>query len=229
MVALAFCAGISVSFTLPLWVVTIANAAKDGARTDWLGFAGSVVAGTMTLMGAAAAWFAVQRQIRAQEQADERASERLAEQRETEQAAAKFAAKIVLTHTVHAAAAVMNVTEQVLEASTEPRVINPDGTAKPRRIDVARPKLNTVMVQLKATMNHFAVAEAWKDLGVEDKGNYLMVTSTLHTVANIYDNPPPIPDLVLIGNQHEIMSKFALYLRAFDDELAEIYERDSKI
>ena len=52
-------------------------------------------------------------------------------------------------------------------------------------------------------MSHFAVAEAWKNLGIEDEGNYLIVTSTLHTVTNIYDNPPPISYLDLVRSQHE--------------------------
>ena len=34
-------------------------------------------------------------------------------------------------------------------------------------------------------MSHFAVAEAWKELSAEDKANYLVITSTLHTVASI--------------------------------------------
>jgi hypothetical protein len=44
--------------------------------------------------------------------------------------------------------------------AAEPRVINPDGSIEPRKIDVARPKLDKVMVQLKSPMSHFAVAEA---------------------------------------------------------------------
>jgi hypothetical protein len=210
-------------------VVVAINAAKDGPRSDWLGFSGSVVAGAVTLIAAIIAWFAVQRQIKAQEQAEQRASERLAEQSEIAQTAAKDAARIVLTQTVHVAAAVMNVTEQVLEAAAEPTVVGSVGYVKPGRLDLARAKLDKVMAQLKATMSHFAVAEAWKDLGSEDKGNYLIVTSTLHTVANFYENPPPIPYLEMVGNQYATTSKFALYLRAFDTELAKVYERDSKI
>jgi len=78
-------------------------------------------------------------------------------------------------------------------------------------------------------MSHFAVAEAWKDLGTTDKANYLIITSTLHTVVNVYDNPPPIHYLELVSNQHRTMSRFAKYLLAFDTELAKIYERDSQV
>ena len=77
-------------------------------------------------------------------------------------------------------------------------------------------------------MSHFAIAEAWKDLETEDKRTYLLVTSTLHTVSNIYQNQPPITFVELVSNQHDALSKFSVYVLAFDDELAEVYERDSK-
>jgi hypothetical protein len=60
----AFCAGIAISFfTIPLWVTFAINVAKEGGRTDWLGFAGSIVGAAMTLVAAAIAWLAVQKQI----------------------------------------------------------------------------------------------------------------------------------------------------------------------
>lgn len=61
---LAFCAGASVSFfTLPVWVMFAINLAREGSRTDWLGFFGGVAGGLMTLVGAITAWFAVKRQV----------------------------------------------------------------------------------------------------------------------------------------------------------------------
>jgi hypothetical protein len=62
---LAFCAGISVSFfTLPLWVTFAINAAKDGNRTDWLGFAGSVVAAFVAAVAILFAWKGIMSQVR---------------------------------------------------------------------------------------------------------------------------------------------------------------------
>lgn len=62
---LAFVAGTAVSFfTLPIWVTTAINIAKEGNRSDWLGFFGSVIGAVMTLIAALVAWFAVQQQIR---------------------------------------------------------------------------------------------------------------------------------------------------------------------
>jgi hypothetical protein len=229
----------------PLWLISLALvlsttivvlipvsiATGDKIKSsDWIGFAGSIAAGAMTLFAATLAWFAVQRQIKSQEDAEVRATERSAEQRTIEMAEAKYAATIVLTHTVHAAAAVLNVTLQFIEASQEPQTLGIQEYGNPRKTNAVRPKLDAAMAQLKATMSHFAVTEAWKDLGVEDKGNYLVVTSTLHTVMNIYDNPPPtLGYLGVIINQRDALTKFAIYLRAFDPELADVYERDSKL
>jgi hypothetical protein len=59
-VILAFFAGASISFlTLPLWVAFAINIAKEGNRTDWLGFSGAVFAAFMTLTAGIIAWLAV--------------------------------------------------------------------------------------------------------------------------------------------------------------------------
>jgi hypothetical protein len=225
LISLAMVLGTLIVVMLPVSIATGDNVKSS----DWIGFSGSVLSGAITLLAAVIAWFAVQRQISAQEDTEKRAAQRLAEQRAIEMSNAKEAAKIVLTHTIHAAAAVMNVTEQYLEAlAKEPFVpgIQEYGGAAAAMI---KPKLDKVMAQLRATMSHFAIAEAWKDLGIEDKSNYLIVTSTLHTVSNIYENPPPIPFYELVGNQRGALSKFSIYLRAFDEELADIYDHDSKV
>jgi hypothetical protein len=227
LISLAMVLGTLIVVMLPVSIATGDNIKSS----DWIGFSGSVLSGAITLLAAMIAWFAVQRQISAQEDTEKRAAQRLAEQRAIEMSNAKEAAKIVLTHTIHAAAAVMNVTEQYLEAlaKEEPFVpgIQKYGSGG-QAAAMIKPKLDKVMAQLRATMSHFAIAEAWKDLGIEDKSNYLIVTSTLHTVSNIYENPPPIPFYELVGNQRGTLSKFSIYLRAFDEELADIYDHDSK-
>lgn len=73
-IAVAFTAGVSISFfTLPLWVTVAINVAKEGSRTDWLGFAGSVIGAVVALVAAVVAWFAVRQQITAQRFAAEEA------------------------------------------------------------------------------------------------------------------------------------------------------------
>jgi hypothetical protein len=219
--------------TLIVVLLPVAIGSGDSIKSsDWIGFAGSVVAGAITLLAAILAWFAVQRQIRALEDAEKRATERAAEQRTTEMAHAKEAAKIVLTHTVHAAAAVMNLTVQYIEAAAaEPFVpgLAKEYGGRTEASSVIKPKLDTVMAQLKALIGHFAIAEVWKDLEIDDKRHYLAVISTLHTVSNIYENPPPLPFLQLAINQRDTLSDFSIYLRAFDGELADVFDRDSKV
>jgi hypothetical protein len=225
LISLAMVLGTLIVVMLPISIATGDNIKSS----DWIGFSGSVLAGAITLLAAVLAWFAVQRQISAQEDAEARATQRLADQRDADMANAKEAAKIVLTHPVHAAAAVTNVTGQYLNALAKETFV-PGLQKQPERVATTiKPTLDKVVAQLKATMSNFAVAEAWKDLGIEDKCNYLVVTSLLHTVSNIYENPPPIPFYELVGNQHAALSNFSVHLRAFDDELADVYERDSKL
>jgi uncharacterized membrane protein len=74
----------------PLWLISLGlvlgsvivvmipvsiSTGKTIKSSDWIGFAGNVVAGAMTLIAAIIAWFAVQRQIKAQEQAEVRERE----------------------------------------------------------------------------------------------------------------------------------------------------------
>ena len=84
-----------------------------------------------------------------------------------------------------------------------------------------------MITQLVATIDDFAVKEAWRDLDYEDKANYLIIVSTLRTVTNLYNKPSRAPYLKRMQNQYDTMLKLGVYLRAFDDELAEVYERDA--
>jgi hypothetical protein len=219
----AFAAGVSVSFfTLPLWVTFAINVAKEGSRTDWLGFAGSVVGAGVALLAAIIAWFAVQQQIIAQRLATEQVRVDEVQRVEQQQAEAKFAARIVLTQTVHAAAAALNVAGQLLELMAR-------GAVR-AQIEAKREEFKRIMQSLKATMDHFAIAEAWKGLSIEDKANYLIVTARLHTIMTIHENPPPrIEDITSIRNQRDALSQLAIHLRAFDAELADVFERDAKV
>ncbi|MEA2883470.1 MAG: hypothetical protein QOH32_2726 [Bradyrhizobium sp.] len=65
----AFTAGLSVSFfTLPLWVATIAGVARQGNRSDWLGFAGGIAGNSITAAVTIAAiyfaWMGIKQQLR---------------------------------------------------------------------------------------------------------------------------------------------------------------------
>jgi hypothetical protein len=65
---IAFIAGLAASFfLLPLWVMTAINIARDGNRTDWLGFAGGLLGNLLTALVAAGAiyfaWRGIMQQI----------------------------------------------------------------------------------------------------------------------------------------------------------------------
>ena len=65
--ALAFCAGSVVSFfLLPIWVIPLIEAAREGSRSDWLGFAGTLISGALTSVVAVAAIYFGTRGIRQQ-------------------------------------------------------------------------------------------------------------------------------------------------------------------
>jgi hypothetical protein len=225
-----------IGLALILGIVTVALlpvsiAGGDTVKgSDWIGFAGSVIAGAMTFVAGVIAWFSVQVQIKAQEEAFERSIQRQEHRRAMDMANAKEAARLVLAQPIHAAAAAMNVTKRYIEtAAGEPDVVGLQPYGGPgRKVMLVKRDLDMVMVQLKTTLSHFAVAEAWKDLSAEDKSNYLIITSTLHTVTNIYSDPSPsLTASEMIFNQHNMMMQFAIYVRAFDDELADIFDRDA--
>lgn len=208
----------------PVW-----RAYWTASPDQWLGFAGAVVAGVMTIIAAIVAWFSVQQQIRAQQLASEHAVTHEKQERERQCAEAKHAAVIVLTQTVHAAAAVMNVTEQYLDKAHQRTATQIEEEARQRALKVIRENQKRTMLQLKATMGHFAIAQAWQQLDLDDRTNYLIVTSTLHTLINIYDNPPSLQELPLVSNRHVSLLQLGTYLEAFDSELARVYMRDAKI
>jgi hypothetical protein len=53
------------------------------------------------------------------------------------------------------------------------------------------------------------------------------VTATLHTIVTIHDHPPPIDAIENIRNQYATLTKLGIYLRAFDEELADVFLLDS--
>jgi protein-S-isoprenylcysteine O-methyltransferase Ste14 len=83
LISLALVLGTLIAVLIP---ISIATSIKP---SDWIGFAGSVVAGAITLLAAILAWFAVQRQITAQEEAEKRAAERAEERHAVEMSNAK--------------------------------------------------------------------------------------------------------------------------------------------
>jgi hypothetical protein len=62
---LGFTSGSAISFLLlPIWIIPLVQAAREGPRSDWLGFAGAIIAATLTSVVAVAAIYFATKQIR---------------------------------------------------------------------------------------------------------------------------------------------------------------------
>jgi hypothetical protein len=221
--ALTLILGTSIVVMLPFSI----NGGDAVKSSDWIGFAGNVLAGVMTLIAAIVAWAAVQKQIEAGKESDERKRQHERDEKTRECDEAKFAATIVLTQPVHAAATVLNVAGQVLEAAAGGSGGPMAESVRPKLIAESKKKYDGAMRALRATMDHFAIAQAWQGLSIDDRTNYLIVTATLHTIVTIHDHPPPIDAIENIRNQYATLTKLGIYLRAFDEELADVFLLDS--
>jgi hypothetical protein len=218
-VVLAFFAGVTVSFfTLPFWVLFAINAAKDGLRTDWLGFSGSVIAGAMTLVAAIIAWFAVSRQILSQKEAVARAEyhAELAKQQHLQDA--KIAATLAITQPMHVAATLLYSVRIAIAANT---------TASIDQWDLATKQACS---QLAFTLEHFTLRDVARDLAIDDRAIYLILVSQLSSIVNIYHRPAGIisreQSLAVLRDQ---LVGLETHFRAFDDDLANVYRRDSSL
>jgi hypothetical protein len=216
---LAFFAGVTVSFfTLPFWVVFAVNAAKGGARSDWLGFSGSVIAGTVTLIAAIIAWFAVNRQIKSQEETVARAEVHAELAKQQQLVDAKIAATIAVTQPMHAAATLLYSVKIAIAANTTDSI---------NRWDIATTQACS---QLAFTLEHFTLRDVAGNLAIDARATYLILVSHLSSIVNIYNRPPGIlsreQSLALLRDQLE---RLETYFRAFDDDLADEFRLSSSL
>src|SRR5262245_24663295 len=150
---LAFVAGVTVSFfTLPLWVGFLINIAKEGPRTDWLGFVGAVFGGFATLGAGVAAWAAVQRQIAAPDEARRRA-----------QAEAKNVGVVAISQLVHVSSMLLYSVQIALAANTQNAQREWDGV------------VDRVCAQVSVMLDHFVLREIASELEVNDRAHFLMI------------------------------------------------------
>jgi hypothetical protein len=216
---LAFFTGVTVSFfTLPFWVVFAVNIAKDGPRTDWLGFSGSVIAGAMTLVAAIIAWFAVNRQIHSQEESVARAEFHAEFARQHHLLDAKLAAVLAVTQPMHAAAMLLYSVRIAIAANT---VQSKD------QWDVATKQ---ACAQLAFTLEHFTLRDIAGDLAIDARAMYVILVSQLSSIVNIYHRPAGIlsreQSLAVLRDQ---LVGLETHFRAFDGDLADVYRRDSTL
>jgi len=204
----AFFAGTVVSFfTLPLWVAFDINIAKEGSRTDWLGFSGAVFAAFVTLAAAIVAWFAVQQQIAAPEEARRRS-----------QNEAKYVGVVALAQLVHAASALLYAVQIALAANTPAAIADWDGV------------VDRTCIQVSAMLDHFALREIASEMQVDDRIHFLIVVLQLSTMMSIHKTP-----LGLLTREQTLQTLESQlrglqpYITGFDPDLWTVFERDSSL
>jgi hypothetical protein len=212
----AFCVGAAMSFfTLPVWVVFAINFSKEGTRTDWLGFLGSIVGACVTLIAATIAWFAVQKQIIAAQQIEAQRAASEEARTNAKYAEAKVVARVAITQCVHAATGMLFAVRNAIVAVS---------VGDQTRWDLATNRANN---QLEETLAHFVVRDIASELEIIDRLNYLMIVSRLSTIVNIYKHPPGILSRAkLLPQLQRDLEGLHTYLKNFDTELADVFEQD---
>lgn len=177
------------------------------AMTAHEDLAGGVLAAAGALFAAWLAFDAVQEQL-----FEER------ERRRQQQADAKQTAVICITQPVHAAAATLFAIDRAIAEKHLARRALTD--------EVVRRGI----IQLGATLKSFAVSEAYRDLGLDDRILYLAIIGTLTTFTNIASEEPSSFDRRenRLQNHRATLLNLHTYLADFDEELATVYARDSQ-
>jgi hypothetical protein len=166
-VILAFFAGAFLSFfTLPLWVAFAINIAKEGNRTDWLGFSGAVFAAFMTLTAGIIAWYAVRQQIAAPEEARRRSQDE-----------AKYVGVVPLAQLIHVASQLLYAVQIASAANTPVAIGEWDGV------------VDRTCTQVSAMLDHFALREIASEMPVDDRIHFLIIVLQLSTMMSIHRTP----------------------------------------
>lgn len=215
---------ISLALVLGTTIVALIPFSISGGETikgnDWIGFAGNVVGGAITLLAAVMAWFAVQRQI------DNETSVRIAAQSD-----AKVAASAILRYSVFAAAVVSAANSDCVTAIKVRH--RPDGGLEanvPWDLDDVFNRLRDRFPQLEFALSYPPIMEAWKDLSVTDKPQYLSIISTLQTIINLYRNPGPNFDRTTAAEaRRKMFVGLEEELRKFDSALADLFVGDANL
>lgn len=223
---------ICLALVLGVTIVVLVPAAISQGDTikanDWIGFAGNIVGAIVTLIAAIIAWFAVQQQIKAQDRNAELARTFETEKLRQNHAEAKFAAVAVLTQSIHAVTAVAMLNSKILKLIDAPNNQGLQGVGISAEITLAFANMQTAFDQLKEVLRFFGVSEAWRDLEVNDKAIYLTITSTLQTLLNLHDRPLPNHDRErAVRVRDRALRNLQGYIRAFDADLGESFDRDA--
>jgi hypothetical protein len=167
------------------------------------GLAGGLIGGAGALFAAWLAFTAVQEQL-----AEERQHIR------QQQVDAKWAALVSITQPIHAAAAALSEIDTAIHAETPQTQASAD-----RLVELA-------VEHVKSATDTLAMRES--DLAVNDRLMYLLIVNRLRTFLNISVHPSPILNRVeRLQNQRRALMELHQYLWPFDQQLAQVFARDS--
>ena len=169
------------------------------------GLAGGLIGAAGALFAAWLAFDAIQEQL---------AAER--ERHVTQQAEAKECAVVCIAPSVHAAAEGLFAIDNAIH-------FRGDDTQQ------ADDLVKLAVTHVHAQIERYEVRESLGDLGLDDRLLYLSIIGTLNVFVNISERPSPILGrLDHLQSQRHALMNLHKYLRAFDDDLARVYARDSQ-
>lgn len=185
------------------WPIHIgcAIAAHDGLSGELIG---AVVGAGVVLVAASLAYSGVQEQIAAERNAREMQQRDEDERRWQSQLNAKTVAVVCLTQPIRAAAALKFAMHRTIEGG-------PDKEAR----------VKNALTHLEQTLASFTVAEAVRDLGVEDRATYLEIVGSLSTLLSIGRHGATSGTERHTVLQSALGKRFVELLEQFDHRLAQ--------
>jgi len=134
------------------------------------------------------------------------------------QIAAKQAAVTAISQAIHAAAMTLYAVTQAQKAQD------------PQQIAHWGDRIEKGTGFIEASLSHFTVREAVRDLRIDDRVLYVAIVARLSTFVTINKSPSEhLNRATRLQNQYDALKSLWTYLSKFDSDLAAVYTRDAQI
>jgi hypothetical protein len=193
----------------------IIDAGRTAARGEWLAFWGNVLAGVFTLAAAAAAWFTVRGQIRAEHDRDIQARLLAEQEKIAAQQAAKHTACMAIAHAVQVFGVVNKNIEIVSTNKFTPLKAGPWIKLR-SSIAVADSVASTVLLDdvLRSLIMRLAA---------DDANLLIAIRATMLTFLDISNHPANKDPFLIVRHQRQGLSKLPSLLERFNADLYDVY------
>lgn len=213
----------------PLWLMSLAMVlgtmivvaipiAISGGETikasDWIGFAGNVVAGVMTLIAAIVAWFAVQQQIAAQTNAIEQELKEARAERIRKETEAKACGVAAITGPILAAATCLYTIDSAIAATSPADISKWDNS------------VNEAAGMLEEAAEYFRPHDYAMGMSVTDRLQYLILLRYIGAVIIISKRKGNISRIDMLKRKKEIFEVIRNELPSFDQSLLTAFESE---